>query len=86
LEEESMSKFHITEAFPGVHLSLSQYTKDEAGNILLTSDLASDQEIDYAIEALKKELNQAGAQAKKKLERMRERVKKEGLFHTEPGG
>lgn len=81
-----MSKFHITEAYPGVHVSLSQYTRDEAENILLTPDLVSDQEIDYAIEALKKELNQAGARAKKKLVLMRERIKKKGLFHPASGG
>jgi hypothetical protein len=80
-----MSKFHITEAYPGVHISLAQYTTDEAGNILLTSDLSSDETIDHAVEDLKKELDKAGKQAKEKLGRMRDRVKKKGLFHPEPG-
>lgn len=76
-----MYRFHVTESYPGVCIVLARHVVDNHGNLLLTPDLASEEEIDAAVDELKSQLTKAASQAKKKLQNMRERVKEHGLFH-----
>jgi len=52
-----------------VHLWLSGYSSDEDENILLSPELATNQEVDYYVDDLVKQLEQVRRKAKKILEK-----------------
>lgn len=59
---------------PFVYISLNSHNEKD-GHIILTGSLAHDDEIDYAIEKLKYDLEQARKEAKKILKHEREKIK-----------
>lgn len=63
-----------------VYIALNKRMKDRKGNILLTPDMMSNNEIDEYVKLLVSQIEKAGKQAKKKLIRVNEKVKKDGLY------
>jgi hypothetical protein len=60
---------------PFVSIAVGTYSA-EKGEILLTAELMTDQEIDYAVESLKAELEEFRKKAKLKLTTLREKMLK----------
>lgn len=54
---------------PYVQLSLSNFSQDSAGKILLSSQLASDMEIDESVNYLMEQLEKARKKAKDELKK-----------------
>ncbi|MCH8296262.1 hypothetical protein IH992_34720 [Candidatus Poribacteria bacterium] len=65
-----MRKFNALETMPRhVQITLDSWTTGEGDEIFLSPTLVSEQEVDEHIDYLIKELNKAGAIAKKMLKR-----------------
>jgi hypothetical protein len=73
-----MAKINVIYKTPGknslpyptfVHLCLSGYSSDEDENILLSPELATNQEVDYYVDDLVKQLEKVRRKAKKILEK-----------------
>ena len=54
---------------PSVHITLKAYTSDAKGHPLLSPELATEEEIDYHIQAYKEDLDYVGLLAKRALRR-----------------
>jgi hypothetical protein len=75
-----MSVFGSADGLNAVYITLRQRGQTEDGSITIGGDCASDQAIDGHIEFLKGELDRAGKDAKKRLHRLNERIRQNGLF------
>lgn len=58
-----------------VNIVLNSYSTLRDGNIAITSQLASDTEVDYAIDGLIKDLNMARKKAKEKIKKTNEKIR-----------
>jgi hypothetical protein len=59
-----------------VYIILNQYSTDEEGEIFITPDMMSENEIDGNVRYLVSEIEKAGNQAKRKLAKANEKIKK----------
>ncbi len=75
-----MASFDAVAKWWAVYITLKQHSKDTEGNILLTPDMMSDGEIDESVKYLVTEIEKAGKQAKRKLAKANEKIKKDGLY------
>ncbi len=68
---------------PYVHIFLSEYSQDE-GHILLSPRLMTDEEIDYSIDRLRKQLETARKKAKLELKKQKRPCAKGILNNRRP--
>ncbi len=60
---------------PTVSIALKQWGTSKDGNIIISASLATDSEIDYAVDQLKKDLELARKNAKRILKSQREKIR-----------
>lgn len=79
--EEEMAEISVFKVAPGkndlpfspyVHIWLSQYSGDSAGNIFLSPQLMTDVEIDESVDRLIQQLEKARRKAKRELKQAKE--------------
>lgn len=59
---------------PVVHIVVAQPQIHGDGEIVLTASLASDQEIDFAVNEMQKDLEEVRREAKRTLDKQREKI------------